>query len=76
LESLADKYKLPLQVGATGGGTDGGAIQISGTGTHMMAVSVAVRYLHSMVEICHIDDLANLLSLLEKAVQSLTIPHL
>ncbi len=75
-ETLAAKYKIPLQAGATGGGTDGGAIQLSGAGTHMMAISVAVRYLHSMVEICHLDDLANLITLLEKAVLNLEIPKL
>ena len=76
LENLAAKQKIPLQVGATGGGTDGGAIQLSGSGTHMMAMSVPVRYLHSMVEICHLDDLTNLLNLLEKAVHTLEIPNL
>lgn len=76
LEILATEHKIPLQVGATGGGTDGGAIQTSGSGAHMMAISVAVRYLHSMVEICHLDDLTNLLALLEKAVHKLEIPKL
>ncbi len=76
LETLAAKHKIPLQMGATGGGTDGGAIQVSGEGAHMMAISVAVRYLHSMVEICHLDDLANLVTLLEKAAYCLEIPKL
>ncbi len=74
LEHLAKKNKLPLQVGATGGGTDGAAIQRSGFGAHMMAISVAVRYLHSTVEICHLDDLNNLVNLIELAVNKLNLP--
>lgn len=73
-EVLAQKEKLPLQVGATGGGTDGAAIQRAGMGAHMMALSVAVRYLHSTVEICHLDDLENLVNLLEVAIRGLEIP--
>lgn len=70
-EKLAAKNSLPLQVGATGGGTDGSAIQRAGTGSHMMAISVAVRYLHSTVEICHLDDLDNLVALLEIGAEKL-----
>lgn len=74
IEALAIKNKIPLQVGATGGGTDGAAIQRAGTGTHMIALSVAVRYLHSTVEICHLDDLQNLVNLLDHAVMELKSP--
>jgi putative aminopeptidase FrvX len=74
-ENLAKQNKLPLQVGATGGGTDGAAIQRAGLGAYMMAISVAVRYLHSTVEICHLDDLNNLVILLEKSAFDLNVPH-
>lgn len=74
LEALANAHRIPLQVGATGGGTDGAAIQRSGLGTHMMAVSVPIRYLHSMVELCHLDDLSHLVELLEAAALELTVP--
>jgi putative aminopeptidase FrvX len=74
LETLAQKQQIPLQVGATGGGTDGAAIQRAGTGAHMMALSVAVRYLHSTVEIIHMDDLSHLVKLLEIALQKLHVP--
>ena len=74
LEALAKKHNIPLQVGATGGGTDGAAIQRAGPGAHMMALSVAVRYLHSTVEIAHLDDLTNLAKLLEMALQKLKLP--
>ncbi|MFW9830846.1 MAG: M42 family metallopeptidase [Candidatus Thorarchaeota archaeon] len=73
-EVIAQKEKLPLQVGATGGGTDGAAIQRSGFGAHMMALSVAVRYLHSTVEICNLDDLENLVKLLAVAIRLLKEP--
>jgi putative aminopeptidase FrvX len=74
LEALASTHRIPLQVGATGGGTDGAAIQRSGVGVHMMAVSVPIRYLHSMVELCHLDDLNHLVELLEAAALELTVP--
>jgi putative aminopeptidase FrvX len=74
LEALASTHRIPLQVGATGGGTDGAAIQRSGLGAHMMAVSVPIRYLHSMVELCHLDDLNHLVELLEAAALELTVP--
>jgi len=74
LETLAGSHHLPLQEGATGGGTDGAAIQRSGTGAHMMAVSVPIRYLHSMVEMCHLDDLDHLVELLEAAALEVSVP--
>ncbi|MFX1510476.1 MAG: M42 family metallopeptidase [Promethearchaeota archaeon] len=73
-EVIAEKASIPLQVGATGGGTDGAAIQRAGMGAHMMAISVAVRYLHSTVEICHLDDLDNLFVLLKTAIKKLKLP--
>lgn len=76
LERVAKAHGLPLQIGATGGGTDGAAIQRSGHGVHMMALSVAIRYLHSTVEMCHLDDLHNLVALLEHAVLELTVPSM
>lgn len=68
-ETVAEKYDIPLQVGATGGGTDGSVIQQSEGGVSMMAISVPIRYLHSPVEICHIDDLMNLIKLLDKSIE-------
>ncbi len=72
-ETFANKHQIPLQVGATGGGTDGAAIQRAGTGAQMMALSVAVRYLHSTVEIIHLDDLSNLVKLVETALPKLRL---
>ncbi|MFX0168893.1 MAG: M42 family metallopeptidase [Candidatus Hodarchaeota archaeon] len=74
-ETIAKQQGLPLQCGATGGGTDGAAIQRAGTGALMMAVSVAVRYLHSTVEICHLDDLQNLVTLLNIVLPQLQLPQ-
>jgi putative aminopeptidase FrvX len=73
-ETIAQAQKLPLQCGATGGGTDGAAIQRAGSGALMMAISVAVRYLHSTVELCHLDDLQNLVTLLNAALPQLSLP--
>ena len=68
-ETVAEKYNIPLQVGATGGGTDGSVIQQSQRGVPMIVVSVPIRYLHSPVEICHTDDLTNLIKILEKSIE-------
>jgi putative aminopeptidase FrvX len=40
----------------------------------MMAVSAPIRYLHSMVELCHLNDLNHLVELLEIAALELTVP--
>lgn len=72
-EAIAEENQLPLQCGATGGGTDGAAIQRAGTGALMMAISVAVRYLHSTVELCHLDDLDNLIRLLQAVIPQLRV---
>lgn len=75
-ETIAEKASIPLQVGATGGGTDGAAIQRAGMGAYMMALSVAVRYLHSTVEICHLDDLDHLVALLKTGISKLKLPEM
>ena len=67
LEDLAKTNKIPLQVGATGGGTDGAAMQRSNLGAKMMALSIPIRYLHSTVELAHLGDLKHLITLTEKA---------
>ena len=69
LVKLAKKKKIPLQVGVTGGSTDGAAVQECGAA--MMPVCMPLRYTHSPVEIVHLDDLKNISKLLVEAVKGL-----
>ncbi len=60
---LSERYGIPIQIGATGGGNDASVfLQV---GIPMIALSVPVRYLHSTVEMIHLDDLENLIKLLK-----------
>ncbi|SHH20290.1 M42 family metallopeptidase [Thermosipho atlanticus] len=60
---LAKKNNIPIQLGTTGGGTDGSIFVDKGT--PFVALSVAVKFLHSTVEMIHINDLENLIKLLK-----------
>ncbi len=53
---------IPIQVAATGGATDGGALQTFGA--LMIALAVPVRYVHSPVEVMSLSDYHNLVKLL------------
>jgi len=53
---------IPVQVAATGGATDGGALQTFGA--LMIALAVPVRYVHSPVEVMSLRDYSNLVKLL------------
>jgi putative aminopeptidase FrvX len=63
---LAKKNKIPIQVGVTGGSTDGAAMQESGAVT--LPIGVPMRYTHSPTECVHIDDINNLIKLISKIV--------
>ncbi|WP_448536533.1 M42 family metallopeptidase [Pseudothermotoga sp.] len=60
--NLAEKHDLPVQVGVTGGGTDGSVAMEFGA--KMVPVTLAVRYLHTPAEYISIKDLQNLIELL------------
>jgi putative aminopeptidase FrvX len=66
---LVKEKNLPLQLGISGGTTDGAAVQESGAA--MMPLCIPVRYTHSPVEVIHVDDLVNLSKLLTEAVKKL-----
>ncbi|MEN3008817.1 M42 family metallopeptidase [Pseudothermotoga sp.] len=59
---LAEKNAIPVQVGVTGGGTDGSVAMEFGA--QMVPVTLAVRYLHSPAEYISLKDLKNLIDLL------------
>lgn len=63
VQRVASRNSIPLQIGITGGRTDGAVIQERGA--MMVPLGVGVRYTHSPVECIHLDDLENLIGLTE-----------
>jgi putative aminopeptidase FrvX len=61
---LAGQKKVPLQYGATGGGTDG--IPFVQKGVRMVPLALAMKYLHSETECLHVDDYDNLFKLMQE----------
>jgi len=66
LRDLAGRQGLPLQQGVTGGETDGVPLQL--TGAHMVPLTIAMRYVHSLAETCDLRDIAVARRLLEAVV--------
>jgi len=58
----AKRAKVPLQIGVTGGTTDGAKLQESGAA--VIPLGVPMRYTHSPAEVVHQDDVENLARLL------------
>ncbi|MFQ6088489.1 MAG: M42 family metallopeptidase [Candidatus Methanofastidiosia archaeon] len=69
LKGVSEKRKIPLQIGVTGGGTDASVFQEYGG--IMTPVTIPIKYLHSPVECCHIEDFENLINLLLGIVEDL-----
>jgi putative aminopeptidase FrvX len=69
----AEKNSIPYQLAVrTGGGTDAGAIHLSGKGVPSIVLGVPVRYIHAPSGIMSSKDYESALKLLEKLVQSLS----
>jgi putative aminopeptidase FrvX len=66
LTDLAERHGIPLQRGVTGGETDGVPLQV--TGAHMVPLTIAMRYVHSLAETCDLRDVENARRLLEHIV--------
>ena len=65
LKELAEKYNIPYQMDVMErGGTDAGSIQKSRRGVITGGISVPSRYIHSVVEMCHMDDIEANIALL------------
>jgi len=62
VSEAAAAEKIPVQVAATGGATDGAALQTFGA--LMIALAVPVRYVHSPVEVMSLRDYHHLVKLL------------
>ena len=63
--SIAQKHRIPLGAGATGGMTDG--LPLQEKGIPMVPITSPIRYMHSPVEMCHRQDLERLIELLTYA---------
>jgi putative aminopeptidase FrvX len=66
LRDLARRHDVPLQSGVTGGETDGVPLQV--TGAHMVPLTIAMRYVHSLAETADLRDVAAAKRLLELVV--------
>ncbi len=65
LKDLAEKNKIGYQIDVMErGGTDAGSIQKTRCGVITGGVSIPSRYIHSVVEMCHIDDIEATIQLL------------
>lgn len=66
LTDLATRHAVPLQRGVTGGETDGVPLQL--TGAHMVPLTIAMRYVHSLAETADLRDIDHARRLLEHVV--------
>lgn len=72
LTKLADENGIPWQTKTyVSGGTDASAIQRSGEGTRVAAISAAVRYIHSPSSVVYINDIAGIYRLARLYMETL-----
>jgi endoglucanase len=73
VRDLARRHAIPhqLEVGLPGG-TDAGAIEVSGDGTPAIALSIPCRYAHTASETCDVGDVAATVQLLEAFLGEVT----
>jgi endoglucanase len=66
LDEIAKAHSIPIQVRGVprATGTDANAIQISRSGVACGLIGIPNRYMHSPVEVVHLDDLTNAAKLL------------
>jgi endoglucanase len=66
LEETAKTHNIPIQIRGVprATGTDANAIQISREGVACGLIGIPNRYMHSPVEVIHLDDLSNAAKLL------------
>lgn len=73
LKEVCEKEKIPYQLEILeAGGTDAGAIHLTGGGIRTGAVSIPCRYVHSPNEMVHKKDLENALQLLQGILKTET----
>lgn len=72
MEGVAERHHIPFQREILiGGGTDTGALQRAGDGAIVGCVSIPTRHIHSVVEMCHRDDVQGSVELLTQCVTEL-----
>lgn len=70
--SVAKENNIPVQTKtAVAGGNDAGAIQRSGAGAKVMAISVPSRYIHSGASVVKADDVDNTRKLLKELLKKI-----
>ena len=74
LEEIATRHAIPIQVRGVpkATGTDANAIQISRSGVACGLIGIPNRYMHSPVEVIHLDDLSNAARLLAEFCAAVT----
>lgn len=69
--ALAEKHKIPHQMELlTMGGTDAGALQRARGGSRAITLSIPTRYIHTVTETIHKDDLKATVDLLVKYLET------
>jgi tetrahedral aminopeptidase len=71
LRKIAEENKIKYQTDILlRGGTDAGVIQRSKSGVPVCTVSIPTRYIHSVVEMCHKEDIENSIKLICKFLEN------
>ena len=71
MRALAEERDIPYQMEILPrGGTDAGALQFAHEGAAVITLSLPVRYVHSVVETAHVDDLEALIALLSAFLET------
>ncbi len=69
--NLAEKKKIPYQMEVLpAGGTDAAGIQKSRAGVPSITLSIPTRYIHTVTECVHVDDVAATIELLNAYLQT------
>jgi endoglucanase len=73
LHQTAEREQIPFTIAASarGTGTDADVIHLSRSGVPTGSVSIALRYMHSPVEMVQLDDIAACARLIAAFAQSL-----
>ncbi len=66
--AIAKRHGIPVQEAITGGTTDAAIVQDHGINS--LAICIPVKYTHSPVEMMHVADIKNTISLMEKIIKS------
>ena len=72
LKKIAEDNKIKYQIDVKmKGGTDAGAMQLSKAGAPVCIISIPVRYTHTIIEMCHKDDIEDTIKLVTKYLEEI-----